>query len=59
MNGSPQPTRPISLRTARDATRAALDNERITRARVDALEAWIAAWTQLTFWQRVRWFFGR
>lgn len=34
---------------------AAVDNERLTRARVDELEAWLSLFSGLSFWGRLRW----
>lgn len=51
----PQLIRPVSLRKARDATEAALNNELVTRQRVELLEEWVTAWGHLTFWQRLCW----
>ncbi len=34
---------------------AALQNEQLTRMRVEALEQAVAAWWSMSFWQRLRW----
>lgn len=51
-----------SLRSVRGVAAAALDNEQITRQRVEQLETWaqlaslhMANFTQMGFWARLRW----
>jgi hypothetical protein len=59
----------VSLRKVRSAAAVALQNETVTRERVDQLEAWAtsageqmaalarshAAFTSMGFWARLRW----
>jgi hypothetical protein len=59
----------VSLRTVRAATSAMIQNESVTRERVEQLEAWAtsageqmaalarshAAFTSMGFWARLRW----
>lgn len=47
----------MSGRTARINTKAevAISNEKLTRERVDAIEAWATKFTRLTLKERLRW----
>lgn len=61
VNGSDpaEVVQPLTLRNVRSATRAALTNELMTRARVEAIEHWIGQWEAMTVWQRLRWILKR
>jgi hypothetical protein len=46
-----------ALEAVEPAINASLENERITRQRVDALETWAMKFSQATLWRRWRWLF--
>lgn len=44
-----------TLAEVRDDVTTAIENERLTRARVANLEAWAAVFSHGGFWRRLRW----
>ena len=44
-----------AVAAAAPAVNAVLDNERLTRERVEKIEQFLAAFSKMGFWRRVRW----